>query len=127
MIEEKEYKLQVIITHGPEDFDRAVLGFAFAASAAASGINLKVILILNAIVWLIDNEPTAQKRANGFNSIYEYMNILTENGTDTYLCSTCVKNFSLTKQSKHNSEIPIIGLTEVAICASEDSIQTVVF
>jgi predicted peroxiredoxin len=129
MTEKKEHDLQVIITHGPEDIFHAVLGFAFAASAVTSDINVKVILILNGVVWLTDKEAAAHKKVKGFDSIKEYMNVLIEYDTDIYLCSACAKNCGLVGESTHNnsSKFPYIGLTEVAIFASRDSTQTVVF
>ena len=129
MAEKKEHELQVIITHGPENLPHAVLGFAFAASAVVSDISVKVILTLNGIVWSTDKEPIAHKGVNGFDSIREYMDILAEHDTDIYLCSACAKDYYLASQSNHNvsSKLSCVGLTEVVICASRDSIQTVVF
>lgn len=129
MTKNKENELQVIITHGLEDISHAVLGFAFAASAVTSDISVKVILMLNAVVWSTDKEPAAHKKLNGFDSIMEYMNVLIEYDTDIYLCSNCSKSCGLTGKSTHNNsfKFPYIGLTEMSICASQGLTKTIVF
>lgn len=129
MAKKKEHELQVIITHGPEDIPHAVLGFAFAASAVISNRSVKIVLTLNGTAWSTNKEPAAHKGVNGFDSVREYMDILAEHDTDIYLCSTCAKDCNFVSRSDHDdfSKVPYIGFTEVAICASRDSIQTVVF
>jgi predicted peroxiredoxin len=129
MTEKKKHELQVMITRGPEDISHAALGFAFAVSAVISDISVKVILVLNGVVWSTDKEQAAYKKVNGLDSVREYMNILIERDTDIYLCSTCAKGCNLITHADHDdsSKFPYIGLTEVAICASRDSIQTIVF
>ena len=43
MAENKEQTLQVIITSGTRDISRAVVGFAFAASAAISDVTVLMV------------------------------------------------------------------------------------
>ncbi|MBN1359415.1 MAG: DsrE family protein [Sedimentisphaerales bacterium] len=129
MTEPREYDLQVVIASGPEALGRAVLGLAFAISAVASGVNVLVILTLNGITWLTTNEPSAEHKINGFDSVRSYLAILKEAGVAVRLCSACVAGHCAVPPAGHDAlrEKPYIGLAEAAIRAARDSVQTVVF
>jgi predicted peroxiredoxin len=127
MKNERRHSLQVVITSGPEALGRAILGFAFAVSAAVSGVKVMVVLALNGTAWARDNEPMAKQTLNGFESIGNYMKILEENGTIVSLCSTCVENGCTQTCNAHAGGISYVGLTELAIRAACGPAQTVIF
>jgi predicted peroxiredoxin len=121
--------LQIMITCGPEALGRAVLGFAFAVSAATSGVNVTIILILQGMVWAEKNIPAAGQSVNGFQSVRDYMDVLEDNGAVVRLCSSCVEGDYKLPDNEGNTAAagPYIGLTEVALRTTNDNIQTVVF
>ncbi len=129
MNQQRPYELQIMITSGPEALGRAVLGFAFALSAATSGVNVTIILTLQGKVWAEENIPAAKQSVNGFQSIRDYMDILEDSGAVVRLCSSCVEdNFTLPDNSKNTATVSsCIGLTEVAIRATNGNAQAVVF
>ena len=83
----------------------------------------------NGLAWIEENEPAAKQKVNGFSAIEEYMKILAENGTMIGACSTCSNNSCANeKAEKENcSELPVIGLTELAVKSCNEGIPTVVF
>ena len=129
MDQQQQYELQILIVSGPEAVDRAVLGFAFAVSAATSGIKVMVFLTLQGIAWAEQNIPAAKQKVNGFSSIEDYINILKDNDAVIRLCSSCVKNnCAIDKVELENTDTcSYIGLTEVAIRAACNTINTIVF
>ena len=129
MSQQQTYDLQIMITSGPEDLGRAVLGFAFALSAATSGVNVTIILTLQGKVWAEENIPAAKQSVNGFKPIGDYMDILEDSGAVVRLCSSCAKgNFTLPDNSKNTATVSsYVGLTEVAIRTTKGNTQTVVF
>ncbi|MCJ7729139.1 MAG: DsrE family protein [Sedimentisphaerales bacterium] len=129
MSHKKQCDLQVIIASGPRDVGRAVLGFAFGASAAVSNIRVKVILALDGTAWAKKNEPAAKKGVKGFSPITEYMNILARSGAVISVCSTCSKNACLTQRGAKGSrfKFPAVGLSELALATSNGRASIVVF
>ena len=117
----REPDLQVIIASG--------LGFAFGASAAVSNIRVKIILTLDGTAWAVKKEPAASKSVNGFSPISEYMSILSENGAEISMCSTCAKNACVTrrKANKRPAKMPAAGLPELALATCSGRAYTVVF
>jgi predicted peroxiredoxin len=87
-------KLQIIITSGSDDAQRAVLGFATAVSAAISNTKVYVFLAMHGASWA--NENTGNEViVPGFSSISEYIEILQENDVSIEVCSTCVDNMCM--------------------------------
>jgi predicted peroxiredoxin len=134
MEQEQPYTLQVIIASGPEAIGRAVLGFAFALSAVTSGEKVVIILALEAVAWAGQDIPAARQSVNGFASIKEYLDMLEDNGAVVRLCSSCAKkngsaiNCAIDRIEQQSVEaVSYVGLTEVAIRAAHDAVQTVVF
>jgi predicted peroxiredoxin len=123
------YELQILIASGTEDLDRAVLGFAFAVSAATSGVNVTIILVMQGKIWADKDNPSAEQAVNGFQSVRSYMNILEDNGAVFRLCSSCVEdNFTLPDDSRYTAVVSsCVGLTEVAIKTTNSNTKTVVF
>jgi predicted peroxiredoxin len=129
MTEQQEYDLQILIASGPEALTRAVLGFAFAVSAAVSGVRVLVVLVLNATVWMTMDEPSAGQKVQGFDSIKDYMTVLKDTGAVVRLCSACAaENCAMaTAGSVPLGESSYVGLTEAAIRTAKGSARTIVF
>lgn len=129
MTRQQPCTLQVIIASGPEALGRAVLGFAFALSAAISGVKVVVILTLQGVAWAEQNIPAARQSVNGFAPIKEYIDMLEDNGSVVRLCSSCVKNnYTIDKAAQNTAKTgSYMGLTEVAIRATHSTTKTIVF
>jgi predicted peroxiredoxin len=127
MVGEQQCHLQVVIVSGAEDVARATLGFAFAVSAAVSGVKVTVILALNGIDWTTNNELAAKRSVNAFDSISEYMSILGSSGAVVRLCAACAEGKCLIEHENESAGPSYIGLAEAAIRTANGSAQTVVF
>jgi predicted peroxiredoxin len=129
MTEPQEYDLQVVIASGPEALARAVLGFAFAVSAVVSGAKALVILTLNGTAWWTTDEPSAQQRVNGFDTIENYLKVLRDANAVIRLCSACTVGKDTTGAARNEdfNEETYIGLTEAAIRTAKGPARTVVF
>jgi len=129
MIQKQTYALQVIIASGPEALGRAVLGFAFALSAATSGVKVVVILALDGTAWAENDIPAARQSVNGFAAIADYTRMLEDNNAIIRICSSCVEKNCTIEKTKHNNAetASYVGLTEVAIRATCDAVQTIIF
>ncbi len=129
MTEPREYDLQVMIASGPEDLARAVLGFAYAVSAAAAGVKVLVVLTLNAVTWLTADDPMVETKVNGFDSIRDYLAALKETGAVVRRCSTCAMAGCAVAVggTETREEESYIGLTEAALRTVRGPIQTLVF
>ena len=130
MTEENKHELQVIISSGPKDLHRAIIGFAFAASAAISGVKVLTVLAGEGILWIKDNEPYTKKTVNGFVSIEEYVDILVDHKADICLCSACAEQGCVTKETIKPRILPRLcysGLTEIAINTVQNKAKTIAF
>lgn len=129
MKRKQPYSLQVIIASGPQDIGRAALGFAFALSAAASGVKVMVTLALEGVAWAKKNVAAAKQSVNGFEPIENYIDMLKNNGAVIQLCSSCAKSKCTDDKGERstNDAASYVGLTEVAIRTANDAVQTVVF
>ncbi len=129
MEQKQEYELQVIIASGPEAVSRAVLGFAFAVSAAISGVKVMVFLTLQGVTWAEQNVQAAKQKVNGFSSIEDYIEILKDNNAVVQLCSSCVDNNCTIDKAELNTTktYSYVGLTEVAIRAACNTTNTIIF
>jgi predicted peroxiredoxin len=125
---EQSCNLQILIASGPENLGRAVLGFAFALAAAASGANVTVILTLQGVVWLDKDVPSAKQSFGGFLSIGDYMDMLKDRGVVTRLCSSCLEGNCKTDIGRNVATVmPYIGLVEIVTQTISRAAQTVVF
>jgi predicted peroxiredoxin len=123
------HALQVLMASGPESLDRAVLGFAFALSAATCGAKVTIILTQKGVAWVQKDVPEAHQRVNGFSSIAEYIDTLADSGAVVRLCSSCAERAcSMDAPSKVvQPTFPYIGLVEAAMNVVQHAAVTVVF
>lgn len=130
MAEKKKHELQVIIASGPDNHHRATMGFAFAASAAVSGMNVLTVLAGDGVIWIRKDESAAQKKVDGFEAVRDYIKVLVEQKTDVCLCSTCAQGGCTPQEAIHPTVLPRLcysGFTEMAIDTAQNQAQVVVF
>ncbi|MFK7740171.1 MAG: DsrE family protein [Planctomycetota bacterium] len=77
-------RIQIVATSGPADIPRACLALEAALAAAASGLSVRVFLVLDATKWAC--EP---RRAVG-DRVYALLDQLEAMGVVIRCCSSCV-------------------------------------
>ncbi len=122
-----DYDLQIVITAGRNDIEKATLGFAFAC--ATSGANIVVYLSMRAAEFAVDAELEIDTIPN-FKTIGSYLDTLIEQGATIEACHTCTENYGpkaeRTNNMKHlKSGISYAGISSTAIRALQT--PTIVF
>jgi predicted peroxiredoxin len=120
----EERHLQILITAGPEAQARATLGFAAAATAAASGTDVSVFLVLNGIWWA---QPSKQRDVPvaGFPTISELLDAYLAAGGVLEGCTACFDNACQIIQPQGDLPVEPMGLTTIALRMTQSA--TVVF
>ncbi len=124
-----DFDLQVIVPSGPESAERAVLGFAMALSAAASGDEVVVFLTMHGAAWAAPEHPTV-RAVPGFQDPAYYLELLAQSGVRLEACTSCVENFCDSPRGPDGQRMirdgmVHAGLSTAAIRATKT--QTVVF
>lgn len=84
--------LQILVCSGPEQIQRAVLGFASALAAASSGSNVILALSMHGAHWAAASEGH-EVGVPGFPPIAELIVHLAEAGARLQACTTCIENY----------------------------------
>lgn len=117
--------LQLIISSGPENAPQAVLGFASAVAAVASGTSVIVFLAMGAAHWADPSEgrnPTVP----GFQPVSEMLDFILAEGGRVEVCSSCLGNYcDGTREKTLRTGISPGGLSTVVSRMTE--IPTVTF
>ena len=92
MRDPNERAVQIIILAGPAAPERAVFGFASALAAAASGVEVRVVLSMHGAYWAAETTGQAVSIMD-FPPIAELIEQLLELKTPIEACSTCIDNF----------------------------------
>jgi predicted peroxiredoxin len=121
-----DYQLQVIISSGQEQAEKAVLGFAFALAASSTGSRVVLFFTMNGAQWT-DQSLGAEEVVNGFETIDTYWDLLTELDAVFEGCTSCVENYCHTQNNKCTlrKNMVLAGLSTASIRAL--SVPTVVF
>jgi predicted peroxiredoxin len=104
---EKNGKLILMCTHGPEDPERATIPFVMATAAQASDVDVVIGFQANGVL-LIRKGLAEHVFAAGFPPLKELLDIYIENGGKLLVCGPCVKS----RQIKPEEEF-ILGATVV--------------
>lgn len=90
-------KLVFVLTHGPEDPERATIPFVMAAAAQASGAEALLVFQSNSVLLLrkgmAEHVPSA-----GFAPLPDLMNIYREGGGRLFACVPCLNARNLTAE-----------------------------
>jgi predicted peroxiredoxin len=88
---EKNGKLILMCTHGPEDPERATIPFVMATAAQASDV--EVLIGLQASGVLLAKKGVAEEiAAPAFPGLKELLDIYLENGGKLFVCGPCIKS-----------------------------------
>jgi predicted peroxiredoxin len=90
-------KLVFVLTHGPEDPEKATLPFVMAVTAQASGAEAVLIFQTNA-VWLLRKGAAEHVPATNFAPLPDLMNIYRESGGRLLGCVPCLNARKLTAE-----------------------------
>ena len=88
---EKNGKLILMCTHGPEDPERATIPFVMATAAQASDVEVVLGFQANGVM-LIRKGCAEHVFAAGFPPLKELLDIYIENGGKLLVCGPCVKS-----------------------------------
>lgn len=88
----QEYGLQIIITKGPENPSKAILGLAMALSAVASDTRVVVFFTMKGARW-VDPDVGEFKPEPNFNGSEEYIEALLDLGVTMEGCTSCVEQY----------------------------------
>jgi predicted peroxiredoxin len=88
---EKNGKLILMCTHGPEDPERATIPFVMATAAQASDVEVLLGFQANGVM-LIRKGCAEHVFAAGFPPMKELLDIYVENGGKLFVCGPCVKS-----------------------------------
>jgi len=87
-----EHGVQIVVVSGPESAERAVFGFSSALAAAASGVDVRVVLSMYGAYWAAQTTGIAVS-VTDFPPIAELLAQLVELRVPIEACSTCVDNY----------------------------------
>lgn len=119
--------LQIVILSGPQDTPRATFGLAAALAAAASGIEVAVVLSMHGAYWAAPDASHLQ--VPQFPAIDELIEELLDAEVPVLACSTCVDNYCPSPRGEDGlrllrPRLERVGLGLVAIRMSQ--IRTVI-
>ncbi len=118
--------LLMIVACGAEDIHRSTLAFATALTAASSDIEVTIFLAMRGTIWA-SRSASQVEAVPGFDSIYNYIDLILEAGGRVMVCSTCTSNRCPIPvgEDEVRPGIAIAGLPQVA--ARMGQVSTVVF
>lgn len=90
-------KLVIMLTHGPEDPERATIPFVTATAAQASDVDVLLGFQANGVM-LVRKGCAEHVFAAGFPPLKELMDIYIEAGGKMYVCGPCVNSRKLDPQ-----------------------------
>ena len=82
-------KLVFMVTHGPEDHERATIPFVLAVAAQAAGIEVVMGFQVEGVL-LLKKEYAEKVAAPGFVPLKDLLEIYTTNGGKLFACGPCI-------------------------------------
>jgi predicted peroxiredoxin len=82
--------LQIIICSGPQEANRAILGFAAALAARACGMSVTLFLVMDGAQWALSSEGN-EVQAPGFQPVAQLLESILAAGGRIEVCSNCVE------------------------------------
>lgn len=82
-------KVQVVISSGPQEPKRLMLGLSMAASAAASGTNVSLFLVMDGVQCLLD-EVCNKELLTGYPPVAELLSVVSQTGGAVEYCPHCI-------------------------------------
>jgi predicted peroxiredoxin len=122
------HDIQFIISSGPEEAHRAVLGFSTAAAAVASGMRVVLFLVMNGARWAFQSGDH-QIDVPGFQPVSELIRLIQAGGGTIEVCSNCFHQACSVEPdlAPNKTILPGItrgGLTTVAVRMAHTSTVT---
>ena len=82
--------MQILISSGPENVERAVLGFSLAAAAVCAGTQVLLFLVMDGARWALKSEGN-KVDVPGFQPISELIDAIQTGGGTIEVCSNCAQ------------------------------------
>jgi predicted peroxiredoxin len=93
-VADKQEKLILMCTHGPEDTERATIPFVLATAAQASGMDVVMGFQVNGVM-LITKGCAEHVFAPGFPPLKDLLDAYIDAGGKLYACGPCVQSRKL--------------------------------
>jgi len=90
-------KLVIMVTHGPEDAERATIPFVLATAAQASNVDVVLGFQVNGVM-LVKKGCAEHVFASGFPPLKELVDLYMEAGGKIFVCGPCVNSRKLTPE-----------------------------
>lgn len=125
----EDFDIQIIITSGVKNIEKATLGFATAVGCATAGGKVVVFMAMEGANFAAEGEGCCPYVSN-FEAIDKYIEMLHESNARIEVCTTCVENFTPTEErsgrrKKIKQGVYLAGLSTASIRAL--STRTIVF
>lgn len=117
----ENYDIQIIISSGLRDIEKATAGFAMALACVTAGAKVEVFLIMQGAIF-VDQREGCIPYVHGFLSVREYIKLLQDAGARIEVCAGCANNFcsegdviKIDTSEHTHSKIIFMGISSVAI------------
>jgi predicted peroxiredoxin len=118
---DKRSKLVLMVTHGPEDPERATIPFVMATAAQASDVDVVMGFQGNGVLLTVRGMAD-HVAASGFPPLKDLLSAYSEGGGRIYACGPCVASRSIAKQDMLPSATVVGAATFVAECVSATNV-----
>jgi len=104
----KNGKLIIMCTHGPEDAERATIPFVLATASQASDVEVVLGFQVNGVM-LVRKGCAEHVFAAGFPPLKELLDIYVENGGKLLVCGPCVKSRQINPEEEFISGATVVN------------------
>lgn len=119
---EKNGKLIIMITHGPEDPERATIPFVMGVAALASEMDVTIGFQAGGVM-LIRKNCANHVFASGFPPLRELIDAYIEEGGRMFVCGPCVQSRQINAEEDFIEGATIVNAaTFVAECAEAQNV-----
>ncbi len=106
--------LQIVILAGPDRPERAVFGLAAGLAAAASGVNVHIVLSMHGAYWASPDAGTESSVA-GFPAVSELFEQLRDAGATLEGCTSCLEQYCISSRDADGLRTTRTGITRVGL------------
>jgi predicted peroxiredoxin len=118
---EKQQKLVMMVTHGPENSEISTIPFVMATAAQASDVDVLMGFQGDGVMLMIKGMAD-HVAAPGFPPLKDLLKIYTEGGGKLYVCGPCVGSRMIAQQDMVQGATIVGAATFVAECVAATNV-----
>lgn len=118
---EKQQKLVLMVTNGPENAELATIPFVMATTAQASDVDVLMGFQGNGVMLTLKGMAD-HVAASGFPPLKDLLSIYIEAGGKLYVCGPCVGSRKITQQDMVAGATIVGAATFIAECVSATNV-----